>query len=90
MALPRGERQLNVIRYLADDLGKSTGIETQGVSEADPKPQFERLEHSVYLGRRRLGRYSQSGKKRYAAYDAQDRFLGHLAYAAVGAAADQS
>ncbi|MEJ1937729.1 hypothetical protein WDZ92_46650, partial [Nostoc sp. NIES-2111] len=58
----------------------------------DPKPKFEPLEHSVYCGRQRLGRYSQTGKKSYAAFDARDRFLGQFksrraAYAAVGQSA---
>jgi len=50
--------------------------------------KFEPLEHSVYLGRERLGRYSRIGQERYAAFDARDRLLGEFrrrkdAYAAV-------
>jgi hypothetical protein len=50
--------------------------------------EFEPLEHSVYFGRERLGRYSRIGQKLYAAFDAKDRFLGKFkrrkdAYAAV-------
>lgn len=37
---------------------------------------FEPLEHSVYLGRERLGRYLQTAPKRFAAFDARDRLLG--------------
>ena len=53
------------------------------------KSDFEPLEHSVYHGRRRLGRYACVAPKRYAAYDADDRPLGEFkrrkdAYAAVG------
>jgi hypothetical protein len=53
------------------------------------KSDFEPLEHSVYRGRRRLGRYARVAPKRYAAYDADDRPLGEFkrrkkAYAAVG------
>jgi hypothetical protein len=52
------------------------------------RADFERLEHSVYLGRERLGRCSRIGQKLYAAFDAKDRLLGRFkrlrnAYAAV-------
>ena len=52
------------------------------------RPDLEPLEHSVYLGRERLGRYSRIGQERYAAFDARDRLLGEFrrrkdAYAAV-------
>ena len=57
----------------------------------DQQLEFEPLEHSVYLGRERLGRYSRIGPKLYAAFDAEDRFLGEFkkrkdAYAAVSVA----
>jgi hypothetical protein len=49
------------------------------------------LEHSVYHGRRRLGRYIRIAAKRYAAYDARNRLLGKFkkskdAWAAIGRA----
>jgi hypothetical protein len=52
------------------------------------RADFEPLEHSVYLGRERLGRCSRIGQKLYAAFDAKDRLLGRFkrlkdAYAAV-------
>jgi len=52
------------------------------------QPEFEPLEHSVYLGRERLGGYSRIGQKLYAAFDAKDRLLGQFkrpkdAYAAI-------
>ena len=55
------------------------------------QPEFDPLEHSVYLGRERLGRYSRFGPKLYAAFDRKDRFLGEFksrkdAYAAVSIA----
>ena len=37
------------------------------------QPEFELLEHSVYLGRERLGRYVQTDRKKYKAFDANDR-----------------
>src|ERR1035437_9811777 len=43
---------------------------------ADKKLDFEPLEHSVYSGRRRLGRYVRIAARRYAAYDSHDRLLG--------------
>jgi hypothetical protein len=55
------------------------------------QPEFEPVEHSVYLGRERLGRYSRIGPKLYAAFDSKDRLLGQFkrrndAYAAVSIA----
>ena len=78
VALPRGERQHSEIRHLTGNLGKLAGIVIQGVSDADPKPKFEPVEHSVYVGRRRLGRYSRIAIRKYAAFDACDRFLGEF------------
>ena len=43
-----------------------------------PKRDFEPLEHSVYVGRQRLGRYERLAKARYAAYDANNRSLGRF------------
>jgi hypothetical protein len=43
---------------------------------ADKKLDFEPLEHSVYCGRQRLGRYVRIAARRYAAYDSHDRLLG--------------
>ncbi|WP_168207260.1 hypothetical protein [Tardiphaga sp. vice278] len=37
---------------------------------------FLPLDHSVYLGRERLGRYLQTAPRRFAAFDARDRLLG--------------
>lgn len=53
--------------------------------------EFDPVEHSVYLGRERLGRYSRAGKNLYRAFDAGDRLLGDFgrpceAYKAVSAA----
>jgi hypothetical protein len=42
------------------------------------KPDFEPLEHSVYSGRQRLGRYVRVAPRRYAAYDSGDRLLGNF------------
>ena len=50
----------------------------QGVTPAKQNPEFEPLEHSVYLGRRLLGRYERVSKKKYAAYDTADRLLGRF------------
>ena len=64
-----------------------SGPETAAALE----PDFEPLEHSVYYGRQRLGRYVRIAKKLYAAFDALDRPLGNFkkprqAYAAVSTA----
>jgi len=47
VALPRGEREPNTDKQLAEDLGKSGCIEFQSVSGTDPKLKFEPL-HSIY------------------------------------------
>ncbi|WP_298884376.1 hypothetical protein [uncultured Bradyrhizobium sp.] len=78
MALPRGERHSNSSNSLADNLGQQAGIDVQSVSGAIPKPEFEPLNHSVYFGRQRLGRYTRIALKRYAAFDAEDRPLGEF------------
>jgi hypothetical protein len=78
LALPRGERQTNLIKSLAESLGNSCSIEFQGISAACPKQKFEPLEHSVYVGRRFLGRYKRIGKNKFSAFDADDRLLGRF------------
>jgi hypothetical protein len=55
------------------------------------QPEFEPVDHSVYLGRERLGRYSRIGPRLYAAFDSKDRLLGQFktrvnAYAAISIA----
>src|SRR5580704_731488 len=37
---------------------------------------FEIIKHSLYLGRRMLGRYDQTEQRRFEAFDAEDRPLG--------------
>jgi hypothetical protein len=46
---------------------------TQNVA-ARPKP----IQHWVYIGRERLGRYVQAGPRKYKAFDAKDRPLGNF------------
>ncbi len=43
-------------------------------NRARPKP----IEHSVYIGRERLGRYLQNGPKKFKAFDANGRLLGNF------------
>ena len=43
---------------------------------ADKAARQKPIEHSLYLGRERLGRYVQMGHKRFNAFDALDRPLG--------------
>jgi hypothetical protein len=40
--------------------------------------QREPLEYSVYVGRERLGRYVQVDRRKYKAFDANDRPLGNF------------
>jgi hypothetical protein len=46
----------------------------------DTARQRKPIEHSVYIGRERLGRYVQTGPKKYEAFDAQDRPLGDFRF----------
>jgi hypothetical protein len=41
-------------------------------------PRQKPVEHSVYLGRERLGRYVQINKKQFKAFDAHDKPLGNF------------
>jgi hypothetical protein len=45
---------------------------------ADKAPRQKPIEHSVYLGCKRLGRYVRIDRKRYKAFDAHDRPLGNF------------
>jgi hypothetical protein len=54
-----------------------------GADKAPQKP----IEHSVYLGRERLGRYLRIDRKRYKAFDAHDRPLGNFSIRARALAA---
>jgi hypothetical protein len=44
----------------------------------DTAQEQEPIEHSVYIGRERLGRYVQTGAKKFEAFDAKDRPLGNF------------
>jgi hypothetical protein len=59
-------------------LGNSYSIELQSISGARPKQKFEPLEHSVYVGRRFLGRYRRIGKSKFEVFDADGRLLGRF------------
>jgi hypothetical protein len=64
------------------------GIPRANCSADVLQQDFEPLAHSVYEGRRRLGRYERIAPTWYAAYDAEDGLLGKFsrpqdAYAAV-------
>jgi len=48
----------------------------QRVTPRKQNADFEPLEHSVYVGRRFLGRYERVSVKRYAAFDESGRRLG--------------
>jgi hypothetical protein len=45
---------------------------------ADKVARQKSIRHSLYLGRERLGRYVQKGRKRFKAFDALDRPLGNF------------
>jgi hypothetical protein len=36
------------------------------------------IQHSLYLGRERLGRYAQTDRKTFKAFDSHDRLLGNF------------
>jgi hypothetical protein len=44
----------------------------------DTAQEQKPIEHSVYIGRERLGRYVQTGTKKFEAFDAKDRPLGNF------------
>jgi predicted phage tail protein len=45
---------------------------------ADRALRAKPIYHSVYIGRERLGRYVQTGPKKYKTFDAKDRPLGNF------------
>src|SRR6476659_7992053 len=49
---------------------------TSAVQNAAARP--EPIQHSVYIGRERLGRYVQTDRKKFKAFDANDRPLGNF------------
>jgi len=59
-------------------LGKSSNIETQRVSEADPKSELSLSSIPSISAASGWGRYERLSAKRYAAYDALDQPLGAL------------
>jgi len=42
------------------------------------KPEFEPIERSLYLGRRKLGRFVQTDAGQFEAFGPDDRSLGHF------------
>jgi hypothetical protein len=50
----------------------------QRVTSEKQNSSFDPLEHSVYIGRQRLGHYKRIAKRKYAAYDAMGRLLGRF------------
>jgi hypothetical protein len=54
---------------------RTTSKEVRGGQRAS---RLKPIEHSVYLGRERLGRYVQMDRKRFEAFDALDRPLGNF------------
>ena len=44
----------------------------------DVRKRQKAVDHSLYLGRERLGRYVQLDRKRFKAFDALDRPLGNF------------
>jgi hypothetical protein len=42
------------------------------------KAGFEPIERTLYLGRRRLGRFVQTGKKQFEAFGPDENSLGHF------------
>jgi hypothetical protein len=81
---PAGLAVSSTINHLA--AGETVGIldVSPCLSHGFVSPQCEKrqkyrpIEHSVYIGRERLGRYVQSGPKKYRAFAANDRPLGNF------------
>jgi hypothetical protein len=91
--VPRGGTgKVTKNKDLARSLSRNAPIEAPKEFSASV-PAFDPVEHSVYEGRKRLGRYSRISQQRYAAYDASGRLLGKFrgrraAYSAVTRHAD--
>jgi hypothetical protein len=85
-----GSARVRKIKGLSRVLSRDVSIEAS--KEFLARVPFKPVEHSVYFGRERLGRYSRVASHLYAAFDAQDRLLGQfkqqrMAYVAVSWAA---
>ena len=52
--------------------------EDQRLSSKKQNADFEPLNHSVYVGRRYLGRYERVAPSKYAAYDPSGKLLGRF------------
>jgi hypothetical protein len=65
----------------------SHSAETKAKRPPKPVAVFEPIERFVYIGRQYLGRYVQSGKKKFEAFDARRRSLGVFRSAAKSLAA---
>jgi hypothetical protein len=84
MVGPAGLTASSIIKHLA-------ATETVGILDVSPclshgtvsaacekRRRFKPLNYSVYIGRERLGRYVQTGPKKYGAFDADGRPLGNF------------
>ncbi|UPJ41808.1 hypothetical protein IVB40_31755 [Bradyrhizobium sp. 40] len=81
-----GSAKAKPVKGLASRLSRGASIEV--LKEFSKDVPFEPVEHSVYEGRERLGRYLRISPTLYAAFDVDDRPLGEFlgrraAYAAV-------
>jgi hypothetical protein len=84
MVGPAGLTASSIIKHLA-------ATETVGILDVSPclshgtvsaacekRRRFKPLNYSVYIGRERLGRYVQTDREKFKAFDANDRPLGNF------------
>jgi hypothetical protein len=55
-----------------------TRATSKAASDSQKRSEWKPIEHSVYLGRERLGGYVQIDRKRFKVFDAIDRPLGNF------------
>jgi hypothetical protein len=82
------KRPIEAIGEISGNVPPSSSGADRPIAAKPENPEFEPLEHSVYEGRLRLGRYVRIAPTSYAAFDAEDRSLGEFsrssdAYAAI-------
>lgn len=66
-----GQVRANTVPLIANGY-----FERRPAKRVDPRPEPIKHSGSIYIGRERLGRYEQTGRKKFKAFDAKDRLLG--------------
>jgi hypothetical protein len=59
-------------------MASAVSLRNSSASIGHQMPRQRPIEHSLYFGRQRLGRYVQTDRKRFTAFDTLDRPLGNF------------